>query len=118
MWGIATFTMLVSSSSNTDASETVMAIRYRYLYRSPAPESTAPAGNAAVAMRRLLGRDGDVHAHSRPQRMCRIVGPTQPDAHRDAPHDLGEGSRRVVGRQHGEFGPHPRRQALHAPGAC
>ena len=30
MWGIATFTMLVSSSSSTDASETVIAIRYRY----------------------------------------------------------------------------------------
>src|SRR5882762_8607115 len=31
MCGIATFTMLVSSSSSTDASETVMAIKYRYL---------------------------------------------------------------------------------------
>jgi hypothetical protein len=29
MWGIATFTMLVSSSSSTDASDTVIAIRYR-----------------------------------------------------------------------------------------
>src|SRR6266849_3120398 len=79
MWGIATFTMLVSSSCNTDASETVMAIRYRYLYRSPAPESTPPAGHAEAPMRRLLGRDCDVHAHPRPQRMCTIIGMPQPD---------------------------------------
>ncbi len=31
MCGMATFTMLVSSSSSTDASETVIAIRYLYL---------------------------------------------------------------------------------------
>ena len=47
IWGIATFTMLVSSSSSTDASDTVIAIRYLYLYRSSV---TAVVNGTAAAV--------------------------------------------------------------------
>jgi len=47
MWGIATFTMLVSSSSSTDASDTVIAMMYLYRYRSVSAARPG-AGRAAV----------------------------------------------------------------------
>src|SRR5438876_4265217 len=112
MWGIATFTMLVSRSSSTDASETVIAMMYLYLYRSvsaPRPLS----GRAAVATVGLLGRDGDDHAHPGPQRPIGIVLAVEPDAHRDALHDLGIVARRVVRGQERELRPRGRRDALH-----
>src|SRR5947209_8688375 len=116
MWGIATFTMLVSSSSSTDASETVIAIRYRYLYRSSAALSAAPWGSAAVVTGPLLGPDGDVHAHAGSQRVGGVVRLIRPDAHRDPLHDFGEVPRRVVGRQQRELGSRRGREALHPPG--
>src|SRR5258708_3180210 len=77
MWGIATFTMLVSKSSSTDASDTVIAMMYLYLYRSTsAPEpgcQGAVSTRPLVATVRLLGRDRDHYAHARAQRVCGVV---------------------------------------------
>src|SRR5438128_4182649 len=116
MWGIATFTMLVSSSSSTEASETVIAIRYRYLYRSSAAPSMALRGSAAVVTGPLLGRDGDVDAHAGPQcagaAIARAVG-ADPDGH--PLHDLREIPRRVVRRQQRELRTSSGGQALHPP---
>src|SRR5690349_7449851 len=112
MWGIATFTMLVSRSSSTDASDTVIAMMYLYLYRS----TSAPAplrARAAVATVRLLGGNGDDHAHPGPQRPIGIVLAVEPDPHRDALHDLRVIPGRVIGRQQRELRPRGRRQALH-----
>src|SRR6266545_5600594 len=107
MCGIATFTMLVSSSSSTDASDTVIAIRYLKRYLSGA------AGSAiAVILVRLDGRDD---AHSRPQYMRRIDGPIQMSADGNPLHNLGEVARGVVGRQQRELRARGRRQALDVP---
>src|SRR6267378_458831 len=65
MCGIATFTMLVSSSSSTDASDTVIAIRYLKRYRSGA------AGSAIAVM--LVRLDGRYDAHPRPERMHQVA---------------------------------------------
>src|SRR6266576_3770372 len=73
MCGIATFTMLVSSSSSTDASDTVIAIRYLKRYRSGA------AGSAIAVI--LVRLDGCHDAHPRPERMQRVHGAVQVDAH-------------------------------------
>src|SRR6266699_5117255 len=107
MWGIATFTMLVSSSSSTDASETVIAIRYLKRYRS------GPAGSAiAVMLVRLDGRDD---AHPRPERMHRVHRAIQVDTHGDPLHDFREVAGGVVGRQQRELRARSRRQALDVP---
>src|SRR5258705_13776994 len=107
MCGIATFTMLVSSSSSTDASETVIAIRYLKRYLSGA------AGSAiAVMLVRLDGRDD---AHAGPQRMRRVRWAVQVNAHGDPLHHLREIARRVVGRQQRELRPRRGRQALDVP---
>src|SRR6266545_6405063 len=110
MCGIATFTMLVSSSSSTDASDTVIAIRYRYLYRSSkaAPES----GIAAAVIARLLGLNRGHGAHAGTQRVRRIGGTVEPDPHGDALHHLREVARRVVGRQQRELRARRGREAL------
>src|SRR5882762_3268249 len=89
--GIATFTMLVSSSSSTDASETVIAIRYLKRYLSGA------AGSAIAVMSVRLDRDHD--AHARAQRMCAVGGVIRPDAHGDTLHDFCEIPGRIVRRQ-------------------
>src|SRR3979490_90545 len=103
MCGIATFTMLVSSSSSTDASETVIAIRYLKRYRSGA------AGSAiAVMLVRLDSRDD---AHPGPQGMRRVRGTIQVNAHGNPLHHLREISRRVVGRAARGIHPPRRRHA-------
>src|SRR5256885_17106829 len=96
MCGIATFTMLVSSSSSTDASDTVIAIRYLKRYRSGA------AGSAiAVMLVRIDGRD-DAHAwpkwKGRGHRRA-----VQPNTYGDALDDLPEVPRGVIGRQQREL---------------
>src|SRR5882672_12618427 len=105
MCGIATFTMLVSSSSSTDASDTVIAIRYlkRYL-------SGAAAGIAIAVI--LVRLDGRHDAHARPQRMRRVHGAIQVNTHGDALHHFREVSGRIVGRQQRELRAGRRRQAL------
>src|SRR5258705_12963572 len=104
MCGIATFTMLVSRSSSTDASDTVIAIRYLKRYLSGA------AGSAiAVMLVRLDGRDD---AHTGPQRVLRVRGTIQVNAHGDPLHHLREIARRIVWRQQRELRPRRGRQAL------
>src|SRR6266436_4784666 len=91
MCGIATFTMLVSRSSSTDASDTVIAMRYLNRYLSGA------AGSAiAVMLVRLDGRDD---AHPRPQHVSRVHRAIQVNAHGNALHHFREVSGCVVGRQ-------------------
>src|SRR5580765_8014196 len=104
MCGIATFTMLVSSSSSTDASDTVIAIRYLKRYRSGA------AGSAIAVMLVRLDRCHD--AHARPQRMLRVHGAVQVNPHGNALHHLREVAGRVIGRQQRELRAGGRRQAL------
>src|SRR3989442_6215740 len=107
MCGIATFTMLVSSSSNTDASDTVIAIRYLKRYLSGA---AGAAGSAiAVILVRLDGRDD---AHPWPQRMRHVRGAIQVNAHRDTLYHLGEVAGGIVGWQQRELRARSRRQAL------
>src|SRR5207237_7360768 len=105
MCGIATLTMLVSSSSSTDASETVIAMRYlkRYL-------SGAAAGIAIAVM--LVRLDGRHDAHARPQHMLGIHGAVQMNAHRDPLHHLREVAGRVVRRQQRELRAGRGRQAF------
>src|SRR5687768_3685624 len=104
MCGIATFTMLVSSSSSTDASETVIAIRYLKRYRSGACGSAI-----AVMLFRLDRRDG---AHARAQRMRGISARIEADPHRDPLDNLREVARRIVRRQQRELRARGGRQAL------
>src|SRR5438270_1122716 len=104
MCGIATFTMLVSSSSSTDASETVIAMRYLKRYLSGA------AGSAIAVI--LVRFDGRHDAHARPQHVLGIHGAVQMNAHRDTLHHFREVAGRVVRRQQRELRPGGRRQAL------
>src|SRR5207249_10351570 len=104
MCGIATFTMLVSSSSSTDASETVIAMRYLNRYLSGA------AGSAIAVM--LVRLDGGDHAHPRPQHVSRVHRAIQVNAHGNALHHFREVAGSVVGRQQCELRPCRGRQAL------
>src|SRR5690242_18058627 len=117
MWGIATFTMLVSRSSSTDASDTVIAMMYLYLYRSTSAPEPACQGDVSsglvVATARLLRGNGYDHAHPGPQRPIGIVLAVEPDPHRDALHDLGVVARGVVRGQERELRPRGRRETLH-----
>src|SRR2546426_3335438 len=100
MCGIATFTMLVSSSSSTEASDTVMAIRYLYLYRSGA---AAPDSGKAAAVMFLVRFNGRDDAHPRPQHVREIHGAVQGNPDRNPLDHLGEVARGVVGRQQREL---------------
>src|SRR5690349_17980342 len=112
MWGIATFTMLVSRSSSTDASDTVIAMMYLYLYRSTSTPDPLRA-RAAVATVRLLRGNGGDHAHPGAQRPVEIILAVEPDPDRDTLHNLGVVARRVVRWQQRELRPRGRREALH-----
>src|SRR6266487_4389651 len=107
MCGIATFTMLVSSSSSTEASETVIAIRYLYLYRSGARVSGSAA--AVIVLTRLDCRHD---AHPGPQHVREIHGTVQVNPDRNPLDHLGEVARGVVGRQQRELRAGRRRQTL------
>src|SRR6266850_7087223 len=108
MCGIATFTMLVSSSSSTEASDTVMAIRYLKRYRSGAAADSGKAA-AVICLVRFNGRDD---AHPRPQHVREIHGAVQVNPDRDPLDHLGEVARGVVGRQQRELRARRRRQTL------
>src|SRR5579859_1447073 len=108
MCGIATFTMLVSSSSSTDASDTVIAMMYLKRYRS---DAAIGSGNAAAVIR-LVRLDRREDAHPGAQRVRRVDRVVEMNANRNPLHDLRVIARRVVGRQQRELRARRRRQAL------
>ena len=77
-----------------------------------APLRSAPAAPRRHRRRGRLGIHADHHRHAGPQQPLAGDGGRHADAHRQALHDLGEVSGRVVRRQQREHGAGGRREAL------